>query len=372
MVTKLTMNKKIIFSTLVIAFGVIMMLSCRRKVEERPFFPAAEYFTPTVVAPGTQLKIHGAVLDNATVKIDGSSVAIDSVSKSGAIIYVTVPNNLTIGSAYTIEVQYDDKNSFTFTPKLKVAAASSAIKELLIGDFDGGGIRAAISTSDFSNGQWSGNAGANSVIGIGTGLNSVPSSPAGGNYAYGTVYGGGILPSTYGFVATISSRSGLQNNLISEWPENFFSYPGSVLDESEVDMSKYYINFLVNFNNTSKSQLRIFIGNAKLPKDKRFAFTIKPSSKYPVEGWQKVSLAVNVFRTGFGFDNKAMTFDQFKTMNQFDFDIADSYNNVYNSCCEQRGELFINECCETAIKEPVQIYIDQVVLSYGGIAPSIQ
>lgn len=374
------MNKRIIFNTLAIAVSIIMMLSCRRKVEDRPFFPAAEYFNPTQVAPGAQLQIHGAVLDGSKVKIDGKVVEVDSIAASGNIIYVKVPNDLSIGSSYTVEVVYNERESFAFTPKLQVAAETSDIKELLIGDFDGGGIRSAIATTDFTNGQWSGNAGANSSIGIGTNINGVSESPAGGNYAFGTVYGGGILPNTNGFVATISSRSGLRNDLVSDWPENFFEYPGSILDIDEDTIKNYYINFLVNYNNNPDSRLRVFVGNAKLNKEQRYAETIRPITTTSVnrrifvepvgdKGWYRVSISLDNFQTGYGFTAGGMSFEDFKGLNQIDFDITDRFDNSYDTdCCVGS----ITTCCATAIKAPVQVYIDQVVISHGGIAPSVQ
>ncbi len=369
------MIKGIHISLLMLSVSLLISTGCRRKVEEQPLFPAAEYYTPTLVAPASPIEIHGAVLTNSTVKIGGIEAKIDSVSEDGKVVYAIVPNELEIGSSYTVEVAYNDNENFAFTPQLEIAATSSSVKELLIGDFDGAGIRSANTTANFTNGQWSGNAGANSVIGIGSNVNGVEASPAGGNYAYATVFGGGILPATYGFVATISSRSGLQNDLVTDWPANFFEYPGSILNNNNTDLKTYYINFLVNFNDNPKSQLRIFIGSAKLPKNKRYAVTIKSGSKYPVTGWQQVSLAMNTFKDEFGF-GKAMTFEDFMKLNQVDFDIADTYNNKYNACCTEVGSgtnaTFINECCATAIKDPVQVYFDQVVISQGGPAPSIQ
>ncbi len=358
---------------LMLSVLLLISTSCRRKVEEQPSFPAAEYYSPTLVAPSSQIEVHGAVLSNSTIIIGGIKATIDSISADGRVVYAKVPSELEIGSSYMVEVKYNEKESFIFTPQLEIGATSTQVKELLIGDFDGGGIRAAISTSDFTNGQFSGNAGANSIIGIGDNVNGVETSPAGGNYAFATVPGGGILPGTFGFVATISSRSGLQNDLVTDWPINFFEYPNSVLNPENEDLKTYYINFLVNFNNTPKSQLRIFIGSAKLPKDQRYAVTIKPGSKYPVTGWQKVSIALNTFKDGFGF-GPGMKFDDFKKLNQVDFDITDSFENDYSSnvgnqkCCVGN----VTDCCATAIKDPVQVYIDQVVISQGGVAPSVQ
>ena len=63
-----------------------------------------------------------------------------------------------------------------------------------------------------------------------------------------------------------------------------------------------------------------------------------------------------------------MKFNDFLKLNQIDFDISDSYENIYSDCCKNT----ITDCCATAIKDPVQVYIDQVVISQGGSAPSVQ
>ena len=54
------------------------------------------------------------------------------------------------------------------------------------------------------------------------------------------------------------------------------------------------------------------------------------------------------------------------------FNISDSYNDNYSACCRFIGEDTIDDCCDTAIEHPVQIYIDQVVISQGGEASSVQ
>lgn len=363
------MLKRLHISFSVLAAVVILMnTSCRRKVEEQPVFPSAEYYSPTQVAPSSQLEIHGAVLGSSDVYIGGKKAELDSVSADGRVIYVKVPSSLEVGSEHIVKVVYNEKEEFEFISKIKIAATSSSVKELLIGDFDGGGIRSAIATSNFTNGQWSGNAGANSIIGITNNINGVEPSKAGGNFAYATVAGGGVLPNTYGFVATISSRSGLQNDLITEWPANFFKYPGSILDSTDKVITNYFVNFYLNFNNNPKSQVRVYIGSTKLPKEERYAKTIKPiGAANPVNGWYKVSLPLNQFKDGYGF-GAAMKFNDFLKLNQIDFDISDSYENIYSDCCKNT----ITDCCATAIKDPVQVYIDQVVISQGGSAPSVQ
>ena len=332
---------------------------------------AVEYYTPTSVAVGSQLQLHGKALSKATVSIGNITTEIDSVSKDGYVLYVKVPDELSVGSQYSVVVNYDENEAFEFSPKLKISASTSLVKELLITDFDGGGIRSATTTSDFMNGFFEHNSGANSKMGITTNLNSVESSPAGENFAFATVYGGGVLPNTFGFVGTLSTQTDFQNDGSTRWPENFFNYPGSVITSENQDLKEYYINFLVNFNSTNKSQLRVFIGNASLTLDKIFAKTFKPSLKYPVTGWQKVSIPLNEFRVEYGFGT-AMKFQDFLQSNKIMFQISDSFNNNYSACCRFIGEDTIDDCCDIAIEHPVQIYIDQVVISQGGEASSIQ
>ncbi len=335
---------------------------------------AVEYYSPTVVAPGSQLQLHGKALSKATVTIGNIIAEIDSVSKDGYVLYIKVPNELSIGSQYSVVVNYDETESVEFTTKLKISASTSLVKELLISDFDGGGIRSAMVTTDFTNGFFEANAGVNSSVGINTDINAIASSPAGGNYVYATVEGGGILPNTFGYVADISSKTGFQNDLVSPWPENFLNYPGSVITSENQDLKEYYINFLVNFNNTKESQLRIFIGNSDVKLAKQFARTIKPRGIYTVTGWQKVSIALSVFKDEFGFGT-AMKFQDFLQSNKIMFQFMDSYENYYTDCCKPSGDInndYIYDCCDTAIKDPVQIYIDQVVISQGGEALSIQ
>lgn len=334
---------------------------------------AAEYYSPTQAAPSSQIQIHGKALSKAAINIGGFESEIDSVSKDGFILYAKVPSELAIGSDYSVTVKYDEVETFEFSSKLKVSSTSSTIEELLISDFDGGGIRKTDKSLGFTNGFFESNPGKNSVMGIDENVNSVTSSPAGGNYAFTTVYGGGILPNTFGFVGTISSKTDFQNDGITPWPKNFFSYPGSVLNIANQDLTKYYINFLVNFNNTEKSQVRIFIGSDELPIADRFAKTIIPGFDYSVEGWQRVSIPLNTFRDGYGFGSN-ITIEDFIQLNQIEFDISDSYVNRYNSCCTiTNGDTkFIDDCCDTAIKDPVEVYIDQVVISYGGEALSVQ
>ena len=274
-----------------------------------------EYYSPTSVAVGSQLQVHGKALSKATVSIGNITAEIDSVSKDGYVLYVKAPNEISVGSQYSVVVNYDETESVEFSTKLKISANTSLVKELLISDFDGGGIRSATATSDFMNGFIEHNSGANSEMGITSNLNSVESSPAGGNFAFATVYGGGILPNTFGFVGTLSTQTDFQNDGSTQWPENFFNYPGSVITSENQDLKEYYINFLVNFNNTKESQLRIFIGNSDLVLDKQFARTIRPSGIYPVMGWQKVSIALSAFRDGYGFGT-AMKFQDFLQSNK--------------------------------------------------------
>ena len=366
----------ILRNILVAAALVVVLISCRREPEARPVFPSAEYFTPSVVKADQQVTIYGVGLDKATVLIDGTEISVDFVSGSGDKLIFKVAPGLSIGKHF-VEILFEDGDKVKFTSPLVVSLTGSTIKELLIGDFDGAGIRPAYATADFTNGQWSGNAGANTVMGIGN-LNGVLSSPAGGNYAFATVPNGGVLPNTFGFVATIESRSELNNDFETAWPKNFFEYKLSSLDSIESnDISNYYLNFYVNFNSNNKSKVRVFVGNPDLGKGERFAEDVAASTS--VSGWQFVSIPLDLFKSNFGNDTP-MNFNDFKKLNMISFDVSDTYENIYSDCCcksqysnsEQMtcpsgvdGDL---TCCPLSIKDPVQVYFDHVTITQGGPA----
>lgn len=379
------MNKKIIFSTLTLAAAILMMLSCRREIEERPLFPSAEYFAPTIVEQGGELTIRGFVLTDAKVTIGGlpaevkQTIVNDTVDDQRTVLVVTVPGSLGNGE-HIVRVEYKDKGEFTFQAPLIIANTRSTVNELLIGDFDGGGIRPAVASSDFTNGQWAGSAGANSTIGITNQDGDVSSSPAGGNFAFTRVVGNGILPGTFGYVAAIDSRNEIQNNFITSWPKNFAEYPNSTITIEEGDLvSNFRVNFYIKMNGNIHTQVRVYLGNSDLGNADKYAHTIhskattnqNPSGKFTKLtddfGWVHLSIPFNVFACNFGF-NAGCTpkLEDLKKINQISFSISDDFNNVYDTeCCTGSSN---TSCCGAAIKEPVSAYIDHVVISKGGPA----
>lgn len=364
-----------------VVFVLLTLLGCRREVEERPVFPSAEYFAPSVItSSANQIIVHGINLEGASATIGGQA-ATSVVSEDKKTLTVSMPVGISDGS-YNVSVTLNDESIVSFPAPLVIDAAETAFKgDMLIGDFDGNGIRSASTTSNFSDGAWNGNPGANSSMGITNSINGVTSSPAGGNFAYATVAGGGVLPNTYGYVGALDSRNEIRNDLVTGWPEGFLSYE----DEENAaltyvdgfdDVSDFRINFWLNLNGTSRSQVRVNLGNSDLSNSEKYAKTIlttETSASVPgairvsPNGWNLVSIKLSDFVCNFGFggvSNCTINDVSIQELNQISFGISDDFNNVYSSCCT--GTTI--DCCDEEIKEPVEAYIDHVTITKGAPA----
>lgn len=368
---------------------VVFTTGCRRDVEDKPVFPQADFFSPTaVVSTSDVITLVGVSLENSIITVGGQPVNI--ISNDGDKVTFTLASSLVTGNAYTVKVVLSDGSEKSFVGGVRFddngGVPTTYPSELLIADFDGGGIRSAVATVDFTNGQWSGNAGANSAIGITNENDGVESSNAGGNFAFASVGPGGVLPNTSGFVATLTTRNEIQNDGETTWPVNFFEYPGSPLEYDSVNdnAGKYFLNLYVNMNGNINSQLRIFLGNASLLKENQYAYTINSKSTTNANafgagkklskdsGWEFVSIGFNEFISGFGFTAGGnLTIDEILKVNRISIDIADDFNDVYDNCCRRAS--FPGEtpaiadwtCCDQAITEPVSVSIDHVSITKG-------
>lgn len=379
----------ILKNILVAATLVVVLISCRREPEEKPVFPAVEYFSPSVVtSENAEVKLLGTGLDKAVITVGGQVVNIvkSEVDANGrGYVTFVLPAGLSEGK-HPVKVVFEDETEASIAAPLifNKSALNVAKAEMLIGDFDFGGVRAAGPTKDFSDGNWLGDPGANTVMGIVNSVNGINSSPAGGNFVFATVPSGGILPNTYGYVGALISRNEIQNDLTTGWPESFINYPNSVLNfEKGVDkVSDFYLNFYVNFNSLGTGQVRIYLGSSDIAENSKFSFTISPDPKLSADlkakrkvseqGWQFVSIKFSDMLGNYGFGGCSASAvpcainDEFITkINQMSFSLSDSYNNVYDpKCCTGKNIA----CCATAIKDPVQIYIDHVTITQGAPA----
>lgn len=359
--------------SIVFAFIVVALLGCRRKLEEPPVFPAAEYFSPSVVNNSdAELSIYGINLDETKVSIGGKDASIVSLSDDKTVLKVKMPTGIPEGK-YIVAVTLNDGSVIEFTAPLVFDETSVCLKQdLLIGDFDGGGIRAANTTSNFSDGAWIGDPGANSEAGILSSINGVTSSPAGGNFVYMTVPGGGILPNTFGYVAALISRNEIQNDLSTAWPESFIDYgaPNNAIkiDEGFDVVADFYINFYANFNGLEKGQVRIYLGNSDLPDAQKFAYTLSYNSLSNKEGWNLISVKFSEFKCNFGFGGGSgdvpctIDMEYLQKINQVSFSVSDNFNNDYKTPCCKGASI---DCCNEKIVDPVEVYIDHVTLTKG-------
>lgn len=359
----------ITFSLAIMA--VVIFTACERDPDPRPAFSRADTYSPSAAATDDTVYITGAELVGTEVRLNGKLVELEV--ETANLIGFIVKDDMESG---TLELQLPSAGGVTGELKRfnnvlineLVETGSSwdgyfydeqtfangevlrGPKILMISDFDGSGVRRASSTSTFSNVFWESNAAAAASVGIGR--RNVSSSPSGGNFMYGTIEEGGILRRTNGFVCEFATRSETMNDAISPWPENFVDYPGSVLPQN-FDIDELYLNFYVNNNGYDQSNLRIYIYNDGMFLANRFVldFPILESE----EGWHWRSLPINEFRSNFGFDDR-ITSDQFLQVNKMMFQLAD-IGSMEDAAGNQDESLYQGN--------PVQGYIDHIVLSYG-------
>lgn len=366
-----------IFSFAAIAV-LLVIVGCRREVEEKPTFPDVNFFTPGQAQIGDTIKIVGLGLEGASVTFGGQAMTLHNVSSQS--MYFVVPAGST---TETVSVTYSNGDGHTFQAPL-VIDISTGPNELLLGDFDKGGIRPAGVTSDFLNGQWEINSAGAATTGIGQGVNGVPSSPAGGNYAYAFMGGESIDPVSYGFVASLGHRSEVLNDNATGWPETYLEYPGGTLD-STADIDEFYLNFYVNFNNRPESRIRVFLVNPNYPKGCRYAKTIPADIPATGDGWVWKSYQMSSFLKEFGFGGgtcpnpNSLTMEELFKVNKIEIDITDRFDNVYkipssstSTVCptsipsEERDICCQNTAPPSCQVDQVEVYIDHVIISQGG------
>lgn len=359
-----------IFSFAAIAV-LLVIVGCRREVEEKPTFPDVSFFTPGEAQVGDTIKVVGLGLLGSKVSLGNQGMTL--ISNSDQALIFAIPAG---ASTAQLTVSYPETGGHTFQAPL-VIDDKTGNNELLIGDFDLGGIRPAGVTNDFLNGQWQINSAGAATTGIGQGVNGVPSSPAGGNYAYAFMGGEDMDPTTYGFVADLGHRSEVLNDKETPWPVSYLLYPAATLDTSAA-ISDYYLNFYVNFNGRTEGRVRIFLINPNYDKECRYATTISPTNS-TADQWVWKSIKLSTFQNNYGFGNSGacsnqntLSMSEMLQINSIEIGVTDKFDSNYDvDCCyyvdaDSPSDL---SCCETAVPadvDQVEVYIDHVIISQGG------
>lgn len=357
------------FTFSLILLAVIVFTACERDPDPRPSFSRADSYSPSVAATDDTVFITGDKMVGSQVRLNGELVEIEIEEEhrigfivedhmeSGSITIQlpeaggiegdrkTFNNDIYINEEVQAGTSWD--GLFTNGQSFASGDIMRGPKTMLISDFDGSGIRRASSTTSFSNVFWETNAAAAANVGIGK--KNVPSSPAGGNYLYGTILGSGILDDTYGFVMESATRSETMNDAITPWPDNFVEYPGSIIPE-DFEMDQLYLNFYTNNNGYSQTNVRIWLYNDAQIQEDRFVQDVQLIDSE--EKWEWQSIPIREFRPDFGNAADRVTKETFMEVNKIQFQLADleGMDNAWT-------------------QNDVQGYIDHIVISYGGPMP---
>lgn len=385
------MNLKSLFkTTILLSISGFLLFSCKKRdPEERPIFPSAEFFAPWYVLPEKDtVEIAGSGLDGATVYLNGTQVSILSIDEKNELLKFIVPKDYTSG---LVRVEFKDGETMTFIDSLTAVDALDERRTdiegvLLIGDFDGGGIRPAYAGIDFTTGQWAMEAPVGATNGIGQNQFNTSSSPEGGNYVYNDVPQGAIGgKATDGWAGAITSRNELMNDNYTSFPRSFAAYPNSPIEFGENDdPSEFYVNFYYkadpvsapNRNGEDPTMIRVFLIDPTRQIDQWWAYNISNGENQsyieedgygtmPMEAdgkWHPVSIKWGDFSTGFGFNTRFNASDLEK-INALQFTFSDSRVDADGNLGTVNGITVEEEWAKGV--GPIRAYIDHVSISKG-------
>ncbi len=374
--------------TLVSLIFVFAFWSCRPEVNSVVKFSSADSFSPGIAKTGDTVDILGGSLKGSKVFLDDIEVPL--LSSSDGLLQFVVTDNLTKSNpkgVFELSVKFKDGSStkfsqnivlnyiYTLTDKvtwLKNYVVKDAINDtlskgpaqLLISDFDGHGARAANATNRFDQTQWTSlvKQGGSSLIG--SNVLGVASSKAKGNYFALQLNPEFVENGTSGFVGEFISATEVSNNRDEAWAINFSALPGSKIriptenrrKINTISMDDTYLNFYVFKNNKEKTLLRTYITSDLLAGSTQFAYNPQPSDG--LSEWKLMSIPFRSFRTGYGFDSKAIEVVDYPTLNKLNFTFTHADKAAETP---SNPSAWVNPATGE-----VQIYLDHIIITQGG------
>jgi len=315
----------------------LLFTGCRIDTEERPDFPSVESFSPGYAVPGDTVFVIGKSLTGSSISLDNGPVNI--IANTDSLLSFVVTESM---SNSLLTVTYPDGDAFTFsfniilnymiqasdieeggwlndmeldgTP-LQAGELLRGPRQLLISDFDGGGIRFAEATSVIDQTQFAGLAAQGGDLIIGTNTFGATPSPVGGNNFGIDTPPTSIASGTFGFAGELLNRSELQNDRETSWPMNFIEYPASPIEDvsSNSDLENVFVNFLLFKNGNPKGVVDLNLTNDNFALGDRFRNRIA-DAQVGLDDWEWVSLPIGEISDGFGFGSR-LNPDAYRTIN---------------------------------------------------------
>lgn len=361
-------------------FGVILAFtSCRPQVADKIIQSKAESFSPGYVKTGDVVRVLGVNLLGSSVKVGGVSMELEEITEDYLEFIITdklktdvngedAENNIEITFengdvhrfSFPLIVNYkitiEDKQSGAWLENSPQDAEEilQGPKQLIIADFDDGGIRNAARTERFDKTQFNPTLKDGTVGFVGTG-SGVKSSPAKGDYLGVQTPTEDILQGTFGFAGEVVTRSEVTTKG-DLWPDNFADYPNGPLTKpgTPADVSAYYINFCIFTNGNDKTVVYPYLFNDVTALGDRFRNnTFDNAGVIGLEDWQWVSLRLTTFKSNFG-NNSSVDPTTFLGINKLNLGLS---------------HFELKDQSETAplkeIEKGVEVYIDHIVITQG-------
>lgn len=330
--------KKLVY--ILSALICLSAVSCRNSIEKKinpaKGFPNVASYSPGFAKTGDTISIIGSVLTGSTVEVGGKQIDL-TVNTDDKLAFVVTDDVAPISNdgRYSLKVLHSDGDFHEFSMPIVLnheitladkagwlSTSSQAVGEvletgpaqLLISDFDGGGIREADATDKFDRTQFDNQAQPTGVSYIGS-TDLTQGSPLGNNYYILKLDDPGQLGGN-GHAGEVWSRSEIMNDRKTEWPVSFFDYVNGPLKEvtTNNEMNDVYLNFLLYKGGAEKTVLYAYLYNDFLPGGEQyrsnFDFELDGASVKVPKGtglneWVWVSLPFrDSFKDNFGFGSK--------------------------------------------------------------------
>ena len=357
---------------------IIGLCSCRVDKAEKVILPVAESYSPGYVKTGDTVRVIGIGLDGASVKVGGQPVTLISQNSKEVAFIVTSELKQNVqgetNNTNNIGISFSDGSNHTFTMPLvvnyviangdlsgngwlngstqSIGDTLSGPAQLIVADFDNGGIRNADATDKFDRTQFEG------LVKVGgTGLITSYSdergaTPAGGNVLSVNLESKFVSPNTSGFAGEYITRSELTNDGAT-WPLNFAEYLNSPIKDN-VSMDDTYINLCLFRNGQDQSILDVILYNDNLLLADRYRNRYLRTSAGLAVGtneWAWVNLKFSDFASNFG---GAVDINEviFESINKIKLDF-------------NHGAVSAIDAGNPPEDKKVEIYLDQIVITQG-------